>query len=69
MAKNREQLTAAARLVSAQLADLPLTAGFPTDPDLADFMGSFIEDALTWEDMQDDFVLTLNLKGEVVYDG
>ena len=69
MAKNTEHLTAAARVVSEQLTDLPLTAGLPLDPDLADFMGSFIEDALTWEDMQDDFVLTLNLKGEVVYDG
>lgn len=69
MAKNTEHHTAAARAVAQQLADLPFTAGMPVDPDLADFMGSFIEDALTWEDMQDDFVLTLNLKGEVVYDG
>lgn len=63
---DKEYLTAAANMVSGQLAEEP-TLALPLDPDVADFMGAFTEDALTLADLVDDTLLAMNEQGEVCY--
>ena len=63
---DKEYLTAAANMVSWQLAEEP-TLALPLDPDVADFMGAFTEDALTLADLVDDTLLAMNEQGEVCY--
>lgn len=47
---NKDVLTAAANAVYEQLAEFP-EVGIPVDPDVADFMGAFQEDALSPEEV------------------
>ncbi len=46
----------AARLVDAQASAEPVL-GIPADPDVADRMGAFIEDAITLDDLEEDAAL------------
>ena len=63
---DKEYLTAAANMVGGQLAEEP-TLALPLDPDVADFMGAFREDAIALADVIEDGLLTVNGQGEVVY--
>ena len=65
--EDKEILTAAANMVANQLAELPLGAALAVDPDVADYMGAFEENAIAPDDMADDDQLTINDKGEVIY--
>jgi hypothetical protein len=52
---NQEYLKAAADAVEKQVLENP-GLGIPVDPDVADFMGCFIEDAVSLDDFDDDFL-------------
>jgi hypothetical protein len=54
---DKEYLAAAAKAVSEQLAENPALP-VPLDPDVADFMGAFHEDALSLNDVIEDGLLT-----------
>jgi len=62
----KEYLTAAAKAAAEQLAD-NAALYVPLDPDVADFMGAFPEDALSLADVIEDGLFTLNEQGEVVH--
>ncbi|MDR2076390.1 MAG: hypothetical protein LBP61_05605 [Desulfovibrio sp.] len=62
---DKEYLQSAAKAVERQLADFPPSIGIPVDPDVADQMGTFVEDAISPEDMADDVFLNTNEQGEV----
>ena len=64
---DKEYLAAAAKAVAQQLAENPVILGIPIDPDVADFMGAFVEDGLELADVIEDGLLTVNNQGEVVY--
>ena len=49
--QDKEYLAAAARVVAQQLADNPIILSIPIDPDVADFMGAFQEDAIALADV------------------
>ena len=66
MKTEKDYLQFAALRVAEQAADDPLI-GVPVDPDVADFMGAFTEDALTLDDLMDDVLLRVNEQGEVFY--
>ncbi len=66
MKTEKDYLQSAALRVAEQAADDPLI-GVPVDPDVADFMGAFTEDALTLDDLMDDVLLRVNEQGEVFY--
>ena len=64
--EDREYLAAAASDVARQLEEMP-GLGIPVDPDVAEFMGAFEEDALSLDDMVDDAMF--NGEGDmVIYD-
>ena len=65
--QHKEYLAAAARAAAEQIADDP-SLYIPLDPDVADFMGAFNEDAIALADMIEDALLTINGQGEVVYE-
>lgn len=65
---DKEYLSAAARSVAQQLAENPVILGIPVDPDVADFMGAFTEDAIDLADVIEDALLTVNRQGEVHYE-
>ena len=65
---NREYLAAAALAVAQQLAENPVILSIPIDPDVADFMGAFTEDALELADVIEDGLLTVSGQGEVSYE-
>ena len=65
--QDKEYLAAAARVVAQQLADNPIILSIPIDPDVADFMGAFQEDAIALADVIEDGLLTVNGQSEVVY--
>lgn len=65
---DKEYLSAAAMAVARQLAENPVILGIPIDPDVADFMGAFVEDALGLADVIEDGLLTVNGQGEVLYE-
>ncbi len=46
----REYLTAAARAVDVQASETP-NLGIPVDPEVAEFMGAFQEQAVTLDDL------------------
>jgi len=50
--QERDRLLAAARMVDRQASADP-AMGVPVDPDVADCMGAFVEDAVTLEDLDD----------------
>lgn len=63
-----EELMAAANVISQQASDNP-GIGIPVDPEVADYMGAFTEDAIVLVDMMDDIELSINAEGEVIYEG
>ena len=65
---DKEYLSAAAMAVARQLAENPVILSIPIDPDVADFMGAFEEDALGLADVIEDGLLTVNGQGEVLYE-
>ena len=65
---DKEYLSAAAMAVARQLAENPAILSIPIDPDVADFMGAFVEDALGLADVIEDGLLTVNGQGEVLYE-
>ena len=65
--QDKEYLSAAALAVAQQLAENPVVLGIPIDPDVADFMGAFQEDAIELADVIEDGLLTVTGQGEVVY--
>ena len=64
--KDKAYFAAAAKAVAAQLADNS-ALNVPLDPDVADFMGAFWEEALSLADVIEDGLLTLNEQGEALY--
>ena len=66
--QNKEYLAAAALAVAQQLAENPVILSIPIDPDVADFMGAFTEDALELANMIEDGLLTVSGQGEVSYE-
>ena len=62
---DKDYLNAAAKVAALQLAENPALY-VALDPDVADFMGAFREEALTLADVIEDG-FTLNEQGEVVY--
>ncbi|AGW12398.1 hypothetical protein [Megalodesulfovibrio gigas] len=50
--QERDRLLAAARMVDRQASADP-AMGVPVDPDVADCMGAFVEDAVALEDLDD----------------
>ena len=63
---HKDYLKAAAKAAAEQLAEN--TALYvPLDPDVADHMGAFHEDALSLADVIEDGLFTVNDQGEVVY--
>ena len=65
---DKEYLSAAAMAVARQLAENPVILSIPIDPDVADFMGAFVEDALGLADVIEDGLLTVSGQGEVLYE-
>ena len=63
---HKDFLNAAAKAVEEQLAENPALY-VPLDPDVADHMGAFREEALSLADVIEDGLFTLNDQGEVVY--
>ena len=66
--QNKEYLAAAALAVAQQLAENPVILSIPIDPDVADFIGAFTEDALGLADVIEDGLLTVSGQGEVSYE-
>jgi hypothetical protein len=64
--KDKDYLTAAAKAVAEQLVN-NAALHVPLDPDVADFMGAFREDALSLADVIEDGLFTLNEQGEEIY--
>ena len=64
--KNKEYLAAAARAAAEQIINNP-GLSVPLDPDVADYMGAFTEDAITLADLIEDALHTIN-EQEVVYE-
>lgn len=66
--KHKEYLAAAARLAAEQIAADPALY-VPLDPDVADYMGAFSEDAIIiLADLIEDALLTINGQREAVYE-
>ena len=63
---DKPYLTAAAKAAAEQLAENAMFH-ISLDPDVADHMGAFREEALTLADVIEDGLFTLNEQGEVVY--
>ena len=66
---NKEYLRAAAKAIAQQIEGASVIYGVPLDPDVADHMGAFPEEAITLADMVEDGLLTVTDSGEVVYVG
>ena len=64
--KDKEYLAAAAQAVAEQLTD-NAALHVPLDPDVADYMGAFREEALSLADVIEDGLLTVNQQGEAIY--
>ena len=67
--KNKEYLRAAATAIARQIGENPIILGVPIDPDVADYMGAFEEQAIDLADVVEDGLLTVNNSGEVIYVG
>lgn len=65
--QHKEYLAAAARAAAEQLVADPALY-IPLDPDVADYMGAFTEDAIVLADLIEDALLTINSQGEAVYE-
>lgn len=64
--QHKEYLAAAARAAAEQIINNP-GLSVPLDPDVADYMGAFTEDAITLADLIEDALHTINDQ-EVVYE-
>jgi hypothetical protein len=64
--KDKDYFAAAAQAVAEQLAE-NAALHVPLDPDVADYMGAFREEALSLADVIEDGLLTLNQQGEALY--
>ncbi|MBB5142171.1 hypothetical protein [Desulfovibrio intestinalis] len=67
--QDKEYLRAAAKVIARQIEGNVVIYGVPLDPDVADYMGAFPEEAITLADMVEDGLLTVTDSGEVVYVG
>ena len=67
--QDKEYLRAAATAIARQIEENPVVLGVPLDPDLADYLGAFTEDAITLADIVEDGLLTITNSGEVGYVG
>ena len=67
MNKNIEFI-AAAEAVMRQAEEAQGEYGIPVDPEVAEYMGAFREDAINLDDMLEDSSLTVNLRREVVHE-
>ena len=67
--QNKEYLRATARAIAQQIEENILIIGVPLDPDVADYLGAFVEEAITLADIVEDGLLTVTNSGEVVYGG
>lgn len=67
--QNKEYLRAAAKAIAQQIEGNNLIIGVPLDPDVADYMGAFEEEAITLADVVEDGLLTVTNSGEVMYVG
>ncbi len=65
--QHKEYLAAAARSAAEQLSADPALY-IPLDPDVADYMGAFSEDAIILADLIKDALLTINDQGEAIYE-
>ena len=64
--QHKEYLAAAARAAAEQIITNP-GLSVPLDPDVADYMGAFTEDAITLADLIEDALHTIN-EQEVAYE-
>ena len=67
--QNKEYLRAAATAIARQIVGNPVILGVPLDPDVADYMGAFVEEAVELADIVEDGLLTVTNSGEVIYVG
>ena len=67
--QNKEYLRAAATVIARQIEKNPVVLGISVDPDVADYMGAFEEDAIGLTDVVEDGLLTVTNSGEVIYVG
>ena len=67
--QNKEYLRAAATVIARQIEENPVVLGVALDPDVADYMGAFEEDAIGLTDVVEDGLLTVTNSGEVIYVG
>ena len=67
--QDKEYLRAAAKAIAQQIEGDSVILGIPLDPDVADYMGVFPEEAITLADMVEDGLLTITNSGEVIYVG
>ena len=67
--QSKEYLRAAATAIARQIGENPVILGVPIDPDVADYMGAFEEQAIDLADVVEDGLLTVTDSGEVVYVG
>lgn len=64
---HKEYLAAAARAAAQQITDDP-GLYIPLDPDVAEHLGAFQEDAIILADLIEDALLTINGQGEALYE-
>ena len=67
--QDKKYLRAAAKAIAQQIEGDSVILSVPLDPDVADYMGAFLEEAITLADMVEDGLLTVTDSGEVVYVG
>lgn len=67
--QNKAYLRAAAKAIAQQIESNAVIIGVPLDPDVADYMGAFSEEAITLADTVEDGLLTVTNSGEVIYVG
>lgn len=67
--QHKEYLRATAKAIAQQIEGDSVIFGIPLDPDVADYLGAFVEEAITLADIVEDGLLTVTNSGEVVYVG
>lgn len=65
---DNNELTASAVAVMRQAEKALGEYGIPVDPEVAEFMGAFPEQAIGLDDMLDDGRLAVNIRGEVSHE-
>ena len=64
--QHKDYLTAAAKAAAEQITE-DAALYVPLDPDVADYMGAFHEDAISLADVIEDGLITLKDQREVIY--